>query len=385
LSKNITKLLADLFILFYTPLAVISFALSSWLFFIAESNSSRFLTVALILIIPIPIILYFKFFLKIYRFLLLTIIINPFISIILFCVAYSSTPIGKSESNSPFQSVYLNKHTYQRNALTNIIPEIDQFKLGSYLIPLIDPVIDKNQSKRIRKLFLEVYRDMRKSSDFKDTGSVMNYAYKDVFSNKQPGQHLYIYTPKKNTDASIPLILFLHGSGGNFKGYMWNWRSFAEENNVIVVAPSFGFGMWDKPGSPELINNTLSYLENNRKHNISKRYLVGLSNGGIGAYRIGTKFKDRFDGLVMISPVMESSHATDLEFTQAWHSKPMLVLHGEMDRRIPFKYVKNKCEKLKENGVNLRTIYFPSEDHFLMFSSWVKVKSHLKDWMVSHP
>ena len=162
---------------------------------------------------------------------------------------------------------------------------------------------------------------------------------------------------------------------------MWKWRSFADDNEVVVIAPSFGFGFWDRDGGLDLLQGVISYADASNEFDVSSRYLIGLSNGGIGVTRFGTELHEQFDGLAMISPVMESKRRTEAEFVSAWRSRPVFVLHGEEDRRIPREYVRRKCAALVAGGVSLRRESFENEDHFLMFSSWEDVSERIGEWL----
>ncbi len=175
----------------------------------------------------------------------------------LLTICYNITPKGVSSANSEIVSVFLGEPGYQRLSVANLVPETDQLKLGSYLVSALDPFIDVEQACKIWSLFLPVYREMRTSQEYEALGSVMNYAYTDSIFGSQSAKHFYMIVPPSVRGKSVPIVMFLHGSGGNFKVYMWKWQAFAEAAHVVVIAPSFGFGEWDRDGSPELVQGIL--------------------------------------------------------------------------------------------------------------------------------
>ncbi|MCJ8331619.1 MAG: hypothetical protein HRT89_20095 [Lentisphaeria bacterium] len=284
---------------------------------------------------------------------------------------------------SEIQSIYLSDPGYCRGSIANLVPEIDQFKLATYLLPAIDPVVDRAQSKTIRQIFLKEYREMRGDESFLALGSVMNYSYRDMLTNSRPAKQFYIFIPEEARGKTVPLFVFLHGSGGNFKGYMWKWREFAKANNSVVVAPGFGFGEWDRSGSMELIKEVLDYCDKSSSFTVSKRYLVALSNGGIGAWRMPHDLASNFEGMALISPIMNSYWKSDTDMINTWKNRPILIIHGSDDNRIPLAYIKRRAEILSEGKVNLEFITLPKEDHFLFFSSWKKVSQVLQNWMTN--
>ncbi|MBN2685940.1 MAG: hypothetical protein JXR40_11725 [Pontiellaceae bacterium] len=306
---------------------------------------------------------------------------SALIGAVLYGVCYQITPNGKTPNDSSIQSIFLNGPAYKRTSIANLVPEIDQIKLGTYLVSTLDPFVDNNKATRIRNLFMDTYIPMQESRDYKSTGSVLNYAYRDLFLKKRPCQHFYLYVPAAAKGKRVPLIVFLHGSGGNLKMYMWKWRAFAEKYNVVVAAPSFGFGFWDREGAPELLDNVLKYCRNTDSFSISKQYLIGLSNGGIGVYRLGNLEKYDFSGLALISPVMESKYSNEQYMKKQMDSRAVLVIHGTEDKRIPLNYVREKTAILHQRGVKPQLEEIDKEDHFLFLSSWEKVSEILSSWM----
>ncbi|PCJ60495.1 MAG: hypothetical protein COA79_07930 [Planctomycetota bacterium] len=338
-------------------------------------------SLALIILLPLPFIIWISIYYSKKKYWKISSLASPLLSFFLLIICYSITPKGITSTDSEIQSIFLTGQGYQRSSIANLVPEIDQFKFGSYMVPLVDPFINIEKSQRLRKLFLQVYREMRTSNDFKSVGSVMNYAYKDLLTNQRPTNHFYLYIPPNARGENVPLVVFLHGSGGNFKGYMWNWRKFAIANNCVVIAPSFGCGNWDNQGSKLLVQNAIDYCESNSTFKISKRYLIGLSNGGIGIHKLGVEMKNRFHGLALISPVMHSNTHSQSELIEAWKSRPILIIHGSNDLRITTNYIKRKSSQLKYGGINLQVNTIKDEDHFLFFSAWKETKFILAKWM----
>jgi predicted esterase len=296
-------------------------------------------------------------------------------------LSYMYTPTGENSKDARVQSIFLQGPGYQRSALSNIIPEIDQFKLGTYLIPLVDSKVDREQSLRIRELFLKVYCEMRADKDFEELGSVMNYSYENLFNEKQKNKHFYKYVPESVKGKAAPVLIFLHGSGGNFKGYLWKLKSLADLAGIVIIAPSFGFGNWDQVGSKDLMKEVLNYCDSSKEFIARKKFLCGLSNGGTGVYKLGAEFASDFDGLVFISPVMRSKGVSDKELAAICQDKPVLILSGDLDRRVPKAFVENREKELSQLGMSVQMEWFAEEDHFLFFSAWPEVEHILDTWL----
>lgn len=303
-------------------------------------------------------------------------------SLAMLVASYVMTPDGKALTGSNADSVFTGEMSYRRASLANLVPEIDQLKLGSYAVPWMDPLIDKARAIRIRRLFMAVYREMQQSDEFNKLGSVMNHVYRDLFLDSRPAGHLYQYIPTtKGNGGKPPVILFLHGSLGNFKGYLWTWKRFADENGYAIVAPSFGAGNWYREGGVEAIEMARQYCLHHPRMDGSKIYLAGLSNGGTGVTRAVATNGAAYAGFILISAVIEPEVISTPQFLDGCKGRRVLVLHGADDERIPAKHVEPSVDYLLHQGVDVKAMFYPDEDHFLLFSKPDLIRSEIASWL----
>jgi S-formylglutathione hydrolase len=114
----------------------------------------------------------------------------------------------------------------------------------------------------------------------------------------------------------LPLLLFLHGGGGD-RGFLTRMRSVFDEMwkagtlpPIVVVTPSAArsFYMDYKDGSQKwetfLVTEFLDHLRARYKVTLERKgtLLFGISMGGMGALRMGFKYPDKFAGLVAMEP-----------------------------------------------------------------------------------
>src|ERR1051326_5121800 len=154
---------------------------------------------------------------------------------------------------------------------------MDQAKLGAALAPFGDSLMTRAKAKRMNTLFMTSYREMQSDPEFVAVGSVMNTVYRDMFSLSFDNRQLYVYVPPHEPGKKLPAVLFLHGSCGNFKVYMWKWKRFADAHKVAIVAPTFGFGNWHRPGGVEAIESAYSYCASQPEIDSQRIFLAGLS------------------------------------------------------------------------------------------------------------
>ena len=296
--------------------------------------------------------------------------------IVCFGIALTEAPLD-SNTGGNLVSRYSDKVTFQRNTLTNIVPEIDQLKLGTVLLPFSDPFIDGAQGKQLREAFLSVYREMREDPEFVEVGSALGFCYEDLFLGKRRTLHSYEYLPEAQDRKPLPVIIFLHGSLGNFKGYLWVLKSFAEDQGIAVVAPTFGAGNWERDENGSVVSTIYERCKADPRFDPDAIYLAGLSNGGKGVTRELRDHGDRYKGLVLISPILEPEVVGAISGSKT----PVLIIHGDRDRRIPLGSVEAGSSALREKGFPVRTEIYTGEDHFLFFSQRERVVKEMRLWM----
>jgi dipeptidyl aminopeptidase/acylaminoacyl peptidase len=179
----------------------------------------------------------------------------------------------------------------------------------------------------------------------------------------------------------LPAIVFLHGSVGNFKVYTWVLAELAEELGCVIIAPSFGFGMWDRPEGVGLVRDALADAGTLVTLDSGRLWLAGLSNGGLGVSQVANAMSERFRGCILVSPVISDAVANSADFQKKWAGRPMLVLTGEDDERVPVSTVRAQTESLRSGGVNVRFVTYAGEDHFLLFSRRQSVLKEIVGWL----
>ena len=179
----------------------------------------------------------------------------------------------------------------------------------------------------------------------------------------------------------MPAILFLHGSAGNFKAYTWVWSEFAEAYGYAIIAPSFGFGEWQRPAGSRAALRMLNDAMMLTEIDSDRVYLAGLSNGGLGVSQLAALEPQRFRGLVFISPVMDTAIVDQVAFHRMWMERPILIVTGDADQRIPLSYVDQRVSRLRGGGVFVDYVTYPDEDHFLFFSQKEDVLNDIAVWL----
>ncbi len=292
-----------------------------------------------------------------------------------------TTPSGDAGTDSPVSQHFTADTQFPRYTLSNIVPETEQINLGFLTTPLIDELFTYDRAFRVRKSTLAVYRDMDRDADFRALGSALGWTYADFLGLPYDVGQYYLYIPRNRPSGPLPVILFLHGSFGNFKTYTWVWSRLTEELGYVIIAPSFGFGDWSRPGGVAAAEKALAAAQAFVDLDEDRLYLAGLSNGGLGVSLLGNATPARFRGLIFISPVMVTDVVDAPAFQAAWGGRPVLILTGQDDERVPFAYVAERARNLAQGDVAVTDISYPGEDHFLFFSRRQEVLQDISEWL----
>ena len=288
-----------------------------------------------------------------------------------------ASPDGHPLPGSPLRSEFLADARYRVFAIAALLPEIDQVKLGTYVAPVVDPIIDWKQARRIRAISMRHYRAMEGDPGFVALGTVLPYAYAD-----EDAAHLFAYAPPHAPDERLPAVVFLHGSAGNFKAYFYLWKRFADEQRMAVVCPSFGFGNWYERGGVEAVERARTWAVTNLDADETRMFLVGLSNGGTGVTRAIASRPGAYRGIVLISGVLEDDV---LRAVAQRGMPPMFVIHGQDDDRIHASDVAKATARLRARGATVQEWFVAHEDHFLFFDRDDEVLGRVGTWMKESP
>jgi predicted esterase len=295
-------------------------------------------------------------------------------------VAFGMRP-GGAPAGSNFTEHYSGEARFRPAALPNLVPEIDQLKLGTFVMEKLDGPLAASGTARLRDLVLKVYREANGDPAFRETGSALGYVYEDLFLGERELLHFYQYVPRQLKRERYPVLIFLHGAFGNFKGYSWVLKRFSDQTGIAVIAPTFGGGDWRNDRKGLVMKEVLAYCATQPELDTGRMYLSGLSNGGMGVSRQLARGGTKWAGVVYFSPVIEAQVIQKPEFIQAAKGLPILIIHGEEDDRIPFAAIKELAGVLRANGAVVTERYYPAEDHFLVFSQPEAVVGDVVGWL----
>jgi polyhydroxybutyrate depolymerase len=159
-----------------------------------------------------------------------------------------------------------------------------------------------------------------------------------------------VRTPAKRLrpDAPVPLVLVLHGGGGNAPNaeQMTGFTEKARREGFIVVYPEgsgrlktnlltwnaghcCGYAMENKVDDVGFIRALIDEIS--RRYPVDPRrvYVTGMSNGGMMTHRLGIELSDR---IAAIAPVVATVFGDE---KKPAHAVSALMINGSLDENVP--------------------------------------------------
>ena len=144
-----------------------------------------------------------------------------------------------------------------------------------------------------------------------------------------------VFAPESlDPEKDYPLIVVLHGMGGNGNTTVMRWLERLG-NEFIIVCPSYPMGAWWTLRAEKLVLNLIRHTRQSYPVDPNRIFLAGLSNGALGAYMIGMFYPDRFAGIVPIAGAISDRY---LHFLVNMKNTPLYSIQGRFDPIFPIQF-----------------------------------------------
>ena len=347
---------------------------------VSTTSASRFFAIALICLLPLPLnfLHWHRLSRKITTGLLLVVGLGAF----LLCTRQA--PDHNDNQESPARVTYENGFGYSRYSVTNLIPEVDQCIFGSYILGAVDPDLSWGQGAEIRTSVREIYADLQNDPHLSSLPSLLGPSYRNLLGLKPEAGALFSYIPKDSEWDPLhkkPAIVFLHGRPGNLQACWALWKRIADATGVAIVAPTFGAGAWDQDGGLDAIGKARKFCVENPHIDADKLILAGLSDGGAGVLREAGANPGKWQGLLLLSPVIEQRALESDAFATGWSKRRALIITGERDKRTTADQVRRAETSMKKIKMEVESHYLPDGDHFLIYTDWSALREIITQWL----
>ena len=179
------------------------------------------------------------------------------------------------------------------------------------------------------------------------------------------------YVPSSYDSATAsPLLVLLHGAGGNGGGILHNWTQFAEQQGYLLLAPtdpksSQGYAFTQRERDESL--QALRWMRLHYNVNENRVHLHGVSRGGHLAWDLGTRHSDHFASLVPAigGPTwVVSEGRNNLRLVENLAGTPIRQLQGSQDDPRLLRNLRLSLDRIRAAGNNdALLIEFPELGH----------------------
>lgn len=175
----------------------------------------------------------------------------------------------------------------------------------------------------------------------------------------------YRYCPSNAAKKAQPLILLLHGTGGNGSELVEIWQPLAAKEGIVLVAPTSSHPVgWGFPkDGPELLREVIDDAAKACPVDPRRLYLFGYSAGGDFALFNALVEARYFAAAVVVSAALRERQFPMVE--RAARKIRMALYAGTEDANYPIREVRGTREALSKGGIKLRYSEYPGVGHEL--------------------
>jgi len=175
-----------------------------------------------------------------------------------------------------------------------------------------------------------------------------------------------LYVPETyDPDLPAPLVMALHGGGGNGRSFLWSWLRDARAHGAILVTPSSLGDTWalsgPDPDTPSLAR-ILEMVSARWNVDPTRVLLTGMSDGGTFCYVSGLEPGSPFTHL---APVAASFHPMLAQMADRDRIRdlPIHLAHGTLDWMFPVDVARQAHQALTRAGASVTYVEIPDLSH----------------------
>lgn len=191
-------------------------------------------------------------------------------------------------------------------------------------------------------------------------------------------ESMVVEVPANQPDTPLPLLIALHGLGGNAREFAAHFRDVAQTQGLVLAAPRGNAGLgrrqqlaygWHRSTDPSSLHmeGVKAAVERARKaaqemHAIDDQrvVLVGFSHGGAAALLLLAREPEKYAGAVLISPFYDRI-AREKFNAPAGHVLRIGLITGENDGTL--EDVQVAKQELEAAGHKVQITLVPSAGH----------------------
>lgn len=174
----------------------------------------------------------------------------------------------------------------------------------------------------------------------------------------------YVLQPDRARQASAsPLLVLLHGSGGDGRSLVEKWERLAKNEGVIVAGPNaLRSDAWRLPeDGPDFLYDLVETLRMQYPVDPARIYLFGYSAGARHALMIGLLESGYFAAVGVYAGALQSSQFSRIDL--ATRKTPIAMWAGTDDTVVPPRAVRATRDALNARGFSAELVEMSGHGH----------------------
>jgi poly(3-hydroxybutyrate) depolymerase len=191
----------------------------------------------------------------------------------------------------------------------------------------------------------------------------------------KPREYFLYVPPGISADHPVPLLVTLHGSGGNGSTFPTVWKDFADKEGIVVVGPNaIESARWDPTeDGPRFMHDVVEEVRAKYPIDGKRIYLFGHSAGAVYGLQLAALESEYFAAAVLSAGAIEPAYFKIFDYAD--RKIPMGIVIGTKDPLFPLSLVHPVIEALKSRGFPVAVDEIPGHDH-----NYRKRSAEINDW-----
>ena len=175
----------------------------------------------------------------------------------------------------------------------------------------------------------------------------------------------YLYVPDTAKGGNAPLLLLLHGSGGNGQEISTLWKDVADREGIVLVAPNAWHNDAWRPAddTPHVIGTVINDAAARTPGiDFCRLYLFGQSGGAVYALVLSMLESRAFAATAIHAGSWRNAHDFKM-ISLAARRIPLKIIIGDLDEFFTVASVRNTEDALKKAGFPVEVEVVPGQHH----------------------
>ncbi len=196
----------------------------------------------------------------------------------------------------------------------------------------------------------------------------------------------YLYVPKSYNGQKMPALVLLHGDKRTGVSMIEHWRSIAEREGIILIAPNGKNQTWSEANDGSVFFVTLiKDVSSSYALDPDRLYLFGHSRGAIHSLYMSILYSEVFAATALhAGKLYDSSHYAYID--QAQRKIPIAFIVGSHDHVFPLDAVQDSAKAFAERGHEIELHVLKEHTHwyydiasFINKRAWQFLSRHQKE------